>query len=110
MNIKRTAAALAAFSVCFSSVPNTMYAADSIKLDKYSAGQLSDLNGDGKQDSGDLAIAERLSLDLTKVSDISYLKYADSCESISFENGSITDFSVLKEMKNLITVSFSNAL
>ena len=67
-----------------------------------------DQNSDGIITDEELAEASQLSLDLTDITDLSWLTKMKACRYLSFKNGTITDFSVLKELPELDTLQMAD--
>lgn len=108
MGIKRIAALTMALTVSVSAMFSEVYAEENTVLDDKVIEQIYDENNDNTKDIKDLAMAANLSLDLKDIDDISFLKYAVSCRYLHLSNSTLTDFSVIKEMKNLVYVSMNN--
>ena len=108
MGIKRIAALTMALTVSVSAMFSEVYAEENTVLDEKVIEQIYDENNDNTKDIKDLAMAANLSLDLKDIDDISFLKYAVSCKYLHLSNSTLTDFSVIKEMKNLVYVSMNN--
>lgn len=104
---RRITAGITAFIISFSVLTTVQAAEDVPVLDKKITERLMDENKDGKKDFTDLTLSRSLYFDLKEIDDISFLKYADACEYLSLVNGSITDFSVLKEMKSIVSVQMN---
>ena len=67
-----------------------------------------DQNTDGIITDEELAEASQLSLDLTDITDLSWLSKMKACRYLSFKNGHITDFSILKELPELDSLNMTN--
>ena len=115
--MKKTIAFLSALAVILSPNAVTAFADDTptpANVDESVYAQLlknkweCDKNSDGIITDEELAQSTSLSLDLTDISDLSWLTRMPDCRYLSFDNGSITDFSVLKELPALKTLHMSN--
>lgn len=67
-----------------------------------------DWNSDGIIEKSELERLPGLDLDLEGIKDISWLSMLTGCRYITFKGGTLTDFSVLKEMPKLREVSFDS--
>lgn len=83
-------------------------ASEEFKLDQKILNQLIDYTDDGKVDENDLIHADNISMDLSGIEDISFLKYAESVKYLHLKNGDISDLSVLSGLKNLKSISLAN--
>lgn len=105
--MKKAGIIAAAAVFAFTSSYFTANADETVALDEKVIEQIYDENDDGVKDINDIASARHLSLNLTDIDDISFLRYAVSCRYLNLSNSSLTDFSVLKEMKSLNDVSMN---
>lgn len=108
--MKKLASFILALSTLLSCVSMTAFADDTPKpanVDEAVYAQLlrnkweCDQNSDGIITDEELSQATRLRLDLTDITDLSWLTKMPACCYLSFENGTLTDFSVLKDLPAL---------
>lgn len=104
-----SAAALLTQSTCFAAAAESATPAD---IDKAAYNYILensnytiDKNRDNVITNEELAAAEYITVDLDGVDDISWLADMASCENLFLYNGTIKDFSILKEMPKLKSVS-----
>ena len=69
-----------------------------------STGQYADPNMDGIMTEEELRATDRLTIYMDDVTDLSWLKYMDSCKLIQFRGGTVTDYSPVKDMPKLETL------